>query len=174
MYSSILWFRHGLRLHDNPALLDAIKNGQKFYPIYIFDKQTLNPKNITFNRLKFILESLDDIDNQLRKLNGRLYVFQGDPVKILRTLSVQLNVKWICIERDCEPIWWVRDNAVREMCKVIGVTLNEHTSHTLWTPEEIIEMNGGNAPLTYQDFLVRYNQFMCVCGISIKSKHLFL
>jgi cryptochrome len=40
---SVLWFRHGLRLHDNPSLLEAVKTwGQKvtFYPIFIFDGES--------------------------------------------------------------------------------------------------------------------------------------
>lgn len=41
---SILWFRHGLRLHDNPALLEALKSKwqQKvtFYPVFIFDGES--------------------------------------------------------------------------------------------------------------------------------------
>ena len=35
--NSIHWFRHGLRLHDNPALLEALRNCSDFYPIFIFD-----------------------------------------------------------------------------------------------------------------------------------------
>lgn len=41
--NSILWFRHGLRLHDNPALLAAIEECQQpvnFYPIFIFDGES--------------------------------------------------------------------------------------------------------------------------------------
>lgn len=41
---SVLWFRHGLRFHDNPSLLEAIKienrNRVTFYPVYIFDDET--------------------------------------------------------------------------------------------------------------------------------------
>jgi cryptochrome len=43
---SILWFRHGLRLHDNPALLEAIRNEGglskrvTFYPVFIFDGES--------------------------------------------------------------------------------------------------------------------------------------
>ena len=35
--TSIHWFRHGLRLHDNPALLESLKNSGDFYPVFIFD-----------------------------------------------------------------------------------------------------------------------------------------
>lgn len=34
---SIHWFRHGLRLHDNPALLESLKNADEFYAVFIFD-----------------------------------------------------------------------------------------------------------------------------------------
>ena len=34
--TSIVWFRQDLRLHDNPALLEAAQNG-KILPIYILD-----------------------------------------------------------------------------------------------------------------------------------------
>ena len=34
---NILWFRRGLRLHDNPALLSALENKKKFAAVYIFD-----------------------------------------------------------------------------------------------------------------------------------------
>ena len=38
---SVLWFRHGLRLHDNPAHHNAIKNRRvPFYPIFIFDGES--------------------------------------------------------------------------------------------------------------------------------------
>ena len=48
--ASIHWFRHGLRMHDNPALIQALKNGKEFYPIFIFDGEVagmlLNLKTI--------------------------------------------------------------------------------------------------------------------------------
>ena len=43
MSVNIIWFRHGLRLHDNPALLDAISDkdkGIELLPIFIFDGES--------------------------------------------------------------------------------------------------------------------------------------
>ena len=34
---SILWFRRGLRLHDNSSLLSAVDNSKGFAAVYIFD-----------------------------------------------------------------------------------------------------------------------------------------
>lgn len=38
--TSVHWFRHGLRLHDNPALLESVKDCEKFYAIFIHDGET--------------------------------------------------------------------------------------------------------------------------------------
>ena len=42
------WFRHGLRLHDNPALLDGLKNCSQFYPIFIFDGSVAGTEHFNF------------------------------------------------------------------------------------------------------------------------------
>jgi len=44
---TIHWFRHGLRLHDNPALLDGLADGGDFYPVFIFDGEVAG-KIVTF------------------------------------------------------------------------------------------------------------------------------
>lgn len=43
MGPSVLWFRHGLRLHDNPALLRALelaREGSQFMAVFIFDGES--------------------------------------------------------------------------------------------------------------------------------------
>ena len=44
---AIHWFRHGLRIHDNPALLEAISKAKTLYPVFIFDGKVAG----TWNRL---------------------------------------------------------------------------------------------------------------------------
>lgn len=34
------WFRHGLRLHDNPALLELLQDCDLVIPIFILDGKT--------------------------------------------------------------------------------------------------------------------------------------
>ena len=35
--TGVHWFRHGLRLHDNPALFACQDEVERFVPIFIFD-----------------------------------------------------------------------------------------------------------------------------------------
>ncbi|XP_055603870.1 cryptochrome-1 [Uranotaenia lowii] len=162
--NNILWFRHGLRLHDNPSLLEAIRNdsgGQsesvRIYPIFIFDGETAGTKVVGYNRMKFLLESLADLDRQLREIGGQLFVFRGSALGVMRRLFEELNIRKLCFEQDCEPIWRERDNAIISLCKAMDVKCVEKVSHTLWDPEQVIQTNGGIPPLTYQMFLHTVN-----------------
>lgn len=157
--NNILWFRHGLRLHDNPSLLEALRNdgtgseSVRLYPIFIFDGESAGTKLVGFNRMKFLLESLADLDRQLREIGGQLYVFKGNAVNVMRRLFEELNIRKLCFEQDCEPIWKARDDAIQNLCRMMDVKCVEKVSHTLWDPQQIIRTNGGIPPLTYQMFL---------------------
>ncbi|XP_055380996.1 cryptochrome-1 [Condylostylus longicornis] len=155
---TVLWFRHGLRLHDNPALIDAINNcklnNSKLLPIFIFDGETAGTKIVGYNRLKFLLDSLNDLDRKFQQYNGRLTIAYGDPVYIFRQLNKYLKLNKICFEQDCEPIWKLRDDKVKDLCRnELMINYEEKISHTLWNPQKVIETNGGIPPLTYQMFL---------------------
>lgn len=110
-----------------------------------------------YNRLRFLLGSLQDIDRQLQAATegrGRLLICQGQPAKIFRRLNEQVRLQKICVEQDCEPIWNERDEATKSLCRELGIEYVEKVSHTLWDPRVVIDTNGGIAPLTYQMFLV--------------------
>jgi len=55
---SLLWFRKGLRLHDNPALLAAVDGAEQFCAVFCLDPWFIHPDRVGANRLSFLLESL--------------------------------------------------------------------------------------------------------------------
>ena len=111
-------------------------------------------KVVGYNRMKFLIESLADLDEQFKHLGGPgLLLFHGKPTTIFKRLHEELGINKICYEQDCEPIWNERDRAVEKMCQELGIQTVEKISHTLWDPMDIINVNGGYAPLTYQMML---------------------
>eukprot|EP00466_Bigelowiella_natans_P001787 jgi/Bigna1/58130/fgenesh1_pm.55_\ len=135
---AIHWFRKGLRLHDNPALLDACKGALLVYPLFILDPHFAKPDVVGLNRYNFLLESLTDIDMQLReKYKSRLYVVQGKPDKVLPRLFKEWNVTRMTWEFDTEPYARIRDKQIHELAKEASVETATHTSHTLYDPEEM-------------------------------------
>ena len=74
MVNAIIWFRKNLRIHDNPALIEASTHEvTNLFPIYIHEPN----HKMGENRLKFLHESLQDLDQSLRALGNQLIVLNG-------------------------------------------------------------------------------------------------
>ena len=74
---TVCWFRKGLRLHDNPALLEALDGGGRVMPVFVLDPHFMKPQNVGNTRMNFLLQSLADLDAGLRARSSRLIVLHG-------------------------------------------------------------------------------------------------
>lgn len=95
----ILWLRNDLRLHDNPVLDWAVKNGGKnkeVLPVYSFDPRFMNfkvPKYDTLKcgpiRARFLRESVINMREKLEGIGSHLLVTTEKPEiflpKLIRT-----------------------------------------------------------------------------------------
>ena len=100
MKTAIVWFKTDLRLYDNEALIKAIAQSEEIVPVYCFDDAHFETTEYGFKktgnyRAKFLLESLQDLDNSLRKMGSGLVILKGKPeveipriVKEYRALKV--------------------------------------------------------------------------------------
>lgn len=164
---TMVWFRKGLRLHDNPALLEAATVGSPsaMFPVFVLDPHFLKPANVGVNRYNFLLESLRDLDASLRARGSRLVVLRGKPEEELPKAWKAWGVSKITFEKDTEPYARVRDSAIQALAKEAGVEVRSFCSHTLWDPVAFnsSSSSGGASsssssssylpPLTYQAFL---------------------
>jgi cryptochrome len=115
-------------------------------------------KHVGYNRMKFLLESIKDLDEQLKNLVGSgLWLLSGNPSEIIQKLHEKLGINKLCFEQDCEPIWKERDENVEKTCRKLGISVVEKVSHTLYDPIDVINANGGFSPLTYEMMLHTIN-----------------
>ena len=52
--NSVHWFRKGLRLHDNPALQEALSGADTVRCVYILDPWFAGAANVGINRWRFV------------------------------------------------------------------------------------------------------------------------
>jgi len=151
--ASIHWFRKGLRLHDNPALIEACKNSDKVYPVFIIDPWFAKPDVVGINRYAFLLQSLIDLDNSLKELGSRLFVAKGKPEDTIPALIERWDVSLLTYESDTEPYAVKRDSYIRSLYSKDKLKISTYPTHTLHDPEAYIGLSGGNfPPTTYQSF----------------------
>ena len=75
----------GLRLHDNPALNEAVQ-AETMLPVFCLDPWFVDSKTVGSNRMKFLLESLQDLDENLTKRKSGLLVG-------LKTISANFEIE---------------------------------------------------------------------------------
>ena len=67
MTTAIWWIRRDLRLGDNPALSAALQAASHVLPLFILDDALLRSSRLGENRLRFLLEGLQQLDADLRQ-----------------------------------------------------------------------------------------------------------
>ncbi len=154
--SCIHWFRKGLRLSDNPALLAALEPHEgkhlELKPIFILDPWFVKNARVGENRWRFLVQSLQDLDTQLKTLGSGLYVVRGSPAEVLPDLFKKWNVKRLTFETDTEPYSVQRDEKIATLARDLNVEVVSKLSHTLFDPQEVLKKNKGATITTYQKF----------------------
>ena len=100
--------------------------------VFILDPWFAGSSNQGINKWRFLLQSLEDLDQSLRKLNSRLFVVRGQPADVLPQLFRDWNINYFTFEEDPEPFGQVRDRNIVAMCKELGVSVVKEASHTLY------------------------------------------
>jgi deoxyribodipyrimidine photo-lyase len=82
--TALYWFTNDLRLQDNITLNAVCRESASIAFIYVFNPLWLTPKNyhqrfVGQHPLTFIIQSLHDLELQLRALGHTLYIIEGNP-----------------------------------------------------------------------------------------------
>ena len=82
MTKGIVWLRNDLRISDHPALSRALQECDEVLFAYVFDDRVWKSQNgvsrIASFRARFILESLGNLQEQIRDRGGKIEFLQGD------------------------------------------------------------------------------------------------
>jgi len=125
-------FRRDFRIQDNSGFLYCCFNFQNVLPCFIFTPEQIY-ENLYYNPfgLNFLMESLSELDGELRSQGSRLHLFYGDNVAVLTALSCKIRIANICYNRDWSPYARERDALIRTFCHHRNITLHETEDYLL-------------------------------------------
>jgi deoxyribodipyrimidine photo-lyase len=109
--NALVWFKTDLRIEDNETLLKAISQSEKIIPIYCFDEAHFETTPYGFKktgpyRAQFLLESLQDLDVNLRKLGSVLRIVFGNP---------EIEIPKLVLEYKAQKVFSKREVAIEEI-----------------------------------------------------------
>src|SRR6202046_5904736 len=80
MRLAIMLFTRDLRVHDNPALKAALRPADGVAPLFVLEDRLVSGPLAAPNRVRFLLEAVDDLRSSLRERGGDLVIRRGDTV----------------------------------------------------------------------------------------------
>lgn len=131
----IVWFKHDLRLADNPAFFEACARYQRVIPLYIFDK-----KNSVLGSAQawWLHHSLHALKKTLKETMGLTFILrQGCPLTIILDLVKRLSINAVYWNRGYEPLVIKRDKKIKTALQEMGIddvcSFNGSLLHEPWT-----------------------------------------
>lgn len=117
---SLFIFTRDLRLIDNTTLNLALKNSKKVLPIFILNPSQLNDKENSYksnNCVQFMMECLDELNSELKKIGSKLFFFYGDTETIIKKIIKHVDIDGIFINKDYTPYAKKRQGELEKLCK---------------------------------------------------------
>ena len=85
----------------------------QFSYVFVLDPEYVTQERVGINRFGFLLESLVDLDRQLKQKNSRLLVYHGKPENIFPLVFERFQITKLCFESDTEPYARDRDAKIK-------------------------------------------------------------
>ena len=90
---NIVWIKRDIRTIDHEAFHVAESKELPYIPIYIFDSKLVKYPDTSDRHLKFIFDSIIDINSKLSKFNKEVKIFYGSSIKVFKDLLEQFKIE---------------------------------------------------------------------------------
>lgn len=144
MSATIVWFRHDLRLADNPALSRAVERGGPVLPVFLWTPDEEGQWRPGAASQWYLHQSLQHLASDLDQIGSRLILRTGSSSReLLRQLvdatdadAIYWNARYLPAERE-------RDREVAEDLEDRGVGIRRFGSYLLHNPHSVQTTSGG-------------------------------
>lgn len=141
--TTIVLYTRDLRVHDHPALVEAVTTSDHVVPLFVLDDGILRGRHARPNRLTFLLEALGDLDGSLREAGARLIVRRGDVVREVMRLAESLGARALFVGEDVSGYARRRQRTLATACEGAGVQLRTFPGITV-VPAGAVQPSGGD------------------------------
>jgi len=133
----LLWFRHDLRLADNPALEAAMASGAPIVPVFVWSPADEGTWPLGAASKAWLHLSLSALDADLRARGSRLILLQGPSEKVLPRLAIEVHAQAVFANRRYEPAATLAEERVGKALAAVGIPLRVGTGSLLFEPGSV-------------------------------------
>lgn len=140
---AIVWFRHDLRVADNPALRIAHDRGGPVIPVFIWAPQEEGDWPPGGASRYWLHQSLASLGEELNKAGSRLILRSGNSFEELEKLIRQTGAGAIYWNRRYEPAVIQRDADIKRKLRDRGLIAESFNGNLLFEPPTTLNKQGG-------------------------------
>jgi deoxyribodipyrimidine photo-lyase len=142
----LFWHRRDLRISDNLGLAAASARSRKVVGVFCLDPLILDRDDVAPARVKYLIGSLQSLQERYAKAGSELLIIQADPKEGIPKLARSLKSAAVFFNQDVEPYGRDRDQSVVAALNQLGIEVQTFWDQLLHSPEEI--KSGSGTPYT--------------------------
>lgn len=160
--TGLIWFRNNLRIQDNVSLKKAIDNHNKVIAVYFFNPKHFSVDEFDFKktakfRAQFLIETIQNLQVSLEKLNITLLTYFDTPENKIHQLCDAFNVDTIYTQKE-----WTQEelDTNGNIKKSIGdINFIEDYDQFLYHPDTVSK-NFSNIPNVFTAFRKKLEKYV--------------
>jgi deoxyribodipyrimidine photo-lyase len=149
----IILFTRDLRLHDNPALDAAAVRAENVVPLYVLEERLVSGPRAAPNRVRFLLEAVDDLRSSLRERGGDLVIRSGDVVAEVIALAKDTGAEAVFCAEDVSGFAAARQRRLSAACREARLDLVLCPGVTVVPPAQLRPSGGGDHYRVFTPYL---------------------
>ena len=139
--NSLFIFRRDYRIYDNYGLNECCKNSSNVYPIFIFSPDQIDDKKNIYksnNAVQFLVESIEDLQEQIQDKHGILGIYYGQNIKVLKKIIKEKDIDSIYVCEDYTPYSIERDKQIKDFCLDNDIIFNSIEDIMLYPKNKVL------------------------------------
>lgn len=162
--SGLVWFRNNLRTGDNISLQRAIAENEQVIAVYFFDPKYFSKDEYGFQktakfRANFLLETIKDLKENLRKLNITLLTYFDAPEHKIKELCNEFSITSIYTQKEWTQEEVDTNNAIKKTA--LDVAFIEDYDQFLYHPNTVSK-NFSNIPNVFTAFRKKLEKYVAI------------
>ena len=124
---NIVWYKRDLRFTDHEPLLNATKQGIPVLLIYCFEPTLMAYPDCDVRHIRFVWQSLQEMQERLNSVNGVLYIFHIEAITIFAALAEQYHINGVYSSVETgNDLSFQRDKQLAGFFKFSNITWHEY------------------------------------------------
>ncbi|MGR5095615.1 deoxyribodipyrimidine photo-lyase/cryptochrome family protein [Vibrio maritimus] len=123
---NVVWFKRDLRLTDHQPLNLALTNGAPTLLLYLFEPELLNDGHYDERHWRFVWQSLNDMNQQLKGCNTKVLILFSSAVKAFRKLDTKFGIENVFSYQEIGlEVSFARDRTLTQWFKDANINWHE-------------------------------------------------